>query len=45
MERYLNQVNPNWREKGINLDKNISIAEVAKKFYIDHTIQQSELQL
>jgi hypothetical protein len=45
MEQYLNRVNPNWREKGINLDKNISIAEVAKKFYIDRTIQQSELQL
>lgn len=45
MERYLDRVNPNWRERGTNLDKNISVAEVAKKFYIDRTISQSELQL
>jgi hypothetical protein len=42
---FLNKNRPNWRNEGIDVDKNIQIAEVAKKFYIDHTIQQSDLQL
>lgn len=42
---YLNRNEPNWRERGINLDKAIYIAEVAKQFYIDRTLQQSDVQL
>ena len=45
MENYLNVSNPNWRNQGINLSRNVNIAEVAKAFYIDKTINQSELQL
>jgi hypothetical protein len=44
MENFLNISNPNWRNQGIDLSKNINIAEVAKAFYIDKTIDQSEIQ-
>jgi hypothetical protein len=44
MEQFLNLVNPNWRNQGIDLSKNISVAEVAKAFYIDKTIDQSQIQ-
>jgi hypothetical protein len=41
---YLNKRIPNWREQGIiNLDKDIRIAEVAKQYYIDRTMQKSEV--
>jgi hypothetical protein len=42
-EDYLNVINPNWREQGIDLSKNLSIAEVAKAYYIDRTLQQSDI--
>ncbi len=45
MENYLNKTNPNWRNSGINLSKNINITEVAKAFYIDRTLQQSDIEL
>jgi hypothetical protein len=44
-ERYLDAAWPQWRQGGLNLDKNIIISEVAKAFYIDKTIAQSEIQL
>ncbi len=44
-EDVLNVVNPNWKEKGIDLSKNLMIAEVAKAYYIDRTIQQSDIQI
>ena len=43
-EDALNVAVPNWREKGIDLSKNIIIAEVAKAYYIDRTIQSSDIQ-
>jgi hypothetical protein len=46
MKRYLDVTNPTWKDKGVmDLAKNISIAEVAKAYYIDKTIQQSDIQL
>lgn len=37
MEHYLSVSNPSWKDQGIDLSKNISIAEVAKAYYIDKT--------
>jgi hypothetical protein len=44
MENFLNSTNPNWKNEGIDLTKNISVAEVAKAFYVDKTIDQSHIQ-
>jgi hypothetical protein len=44
MENFLNATNPNWRNQGIDLTKNINVAEVAKGFYVDKTIEQSQIQ-
>jgi hypothetical protein len=44
MENFLNVTNPNWRNQGIDLTKNINVAEVAKGFYVDKTIEQSQIQ-
>jgi hypothetical protein len=44
-ERFLNKVTPNWKELGIDLSRNIQVAEVAKAFYLDKTISQADIQL
>jgi hypothetical protein len=44
MENFLDVSNPNWRNQGIDLSKNINSAEVAKAFYVDKTIEQSQIQ-
>jgi hypothetical protein len=44
MENFLNIVNPEWRNQGTDLTKNINVAEVAKAFYIDKTMDKSEIQ-
>jgi len=44
-ENYLNIVDPNWRNGWFDLSKNIIIAEVAKAFYIDKTIEQKDIQI
>ena len=45
-ENRLNIEYPNWRNQGnIDLSKNINVAEVAKAFYIDRTIEQKDIQL
>jgi hypothetical protein len=44
-ERYLNAVWPTWKESGIDLSKNINIAEVAKAYFVDRTMDQSQVQL
>jgi hypothetical protein len=41
---YLNHVNPSWRSSKLNIDKFIENAEVAKAFYIDRTMQASDVQ-
>ena len=45
MERSMDATKPNWREGGMDTSKNIAIAEVAKAFYVDQTLQQSDIQL
>jgi hypothetical protein len=44
MINYLNNIMPNWRNSKINIDKMIENAEVAKAFYIDRTMQASDVQ-
>ena len=44
-ENFLNISNPSWRNQGLDLSKNIIVAEVAKAFYIDKTIDQKDIQL
>lgn len=44
LTNYLNVGNPNWQSQGIDLSKNINVAEVAKAFYVDKTIDQSHIQ-
>ena len=44
MENFLDVSNPNWRNQGIDLSKNINVAEVAKAFYVDRTLDQSHVQ-
>jgi hypothetical protein len=44
-ENYLNIANPDWKSWGLDLSKNINVAEVAKAFYIDKTIEQKDIQL
>ena len=45
MERSMDATKPNWRKDGMDMSKNIAIAEVAKAFYVDQTLQQSDIQL
>lgn len=45
MERFLNVSNPKWRDQGIDLSKNMNVAEVAKAFYVDKTMKQEDVQL
>ena len=45
MQRFLDATKPAWRGQGMDLDKNINVAEVAKAYYVDKTIQQDDIQL
>lgn len=42
---YLNSVNPRWRDQGIDLTRNIAVAEVAKAVYIDKTMDSKNIQI
>ena len=44
LTNFMNATNPNWRNQGINLDTNINVASVAKAFYVDKTMEQSQVQ-
>jgi hypothetical protein len=44
IENFLDISNPNWRNQGMDLSKNINVAEVAKAYYVDKTMDQSEIQ-
>ena len=43
--RFLDARDPEWRNRGFNVSTRIIIAEVAKAFYIDKTMSQSDVQL
>ena len=46
IENYYNIVDPNWRNNGwLNISKSIYVAEVAKAFYIDKTIEQKDIEI
>lgn len=45
MEAYLNATKPQWRETGLDLSKNLSVAEVAKAFYVEKTLSKQDLQM
>ena len=45
MQRFLDASNPNWRNQGIDLAKNITVAEVAKAYYVDRTMSQADVQV
>ena len=45
IENFFNVVNPNWRNQGFDINKNIGVAEVAKAFYIDKTMDKSQIQI
>jgi hypothetical protein len=45
MTRFLDATKPNWREKGMDLDKNVNVAEVAKRFYVERTLGQDDIEL
>ena len=45
LENFLNVSNPNWKNQGLDLSKNIIVADVAKAFYIDKTLDQKDIQI
>jgi len=44
-ERFLNFTNPHWRDQGIDLNKNVIVAEVAKAYFADKSIGVRDVQL
>lgn len=44
LTNFLNTTNPQWQNQGTDLTKNINVAEVAKAFYVDKTMDQSQIQ-
>jgi hypothetical protein len=42
---YLDAMYPGWKEKGMDLSKNINVADVAKAVFIDKTMSASEIQI
>lgn len=45
LTNYLNALYPNWKEQGLDLSKNIMVAEVAKAVYIDKTMSPNDIQV
>jgi hypothetical protein len=45
MQRFLDATKPTWRGQGMDLSKNVNVAEVAKAYYVDRTIPQEDVQL
>lgn len=44
LEYYLNHTRPSWKDEGLDLDKNIMVAEVAKAYYVDRTRSEKAVQ-
>lgn len=44
LEYYLNQTRPKWRDEGLDLEKNVMVAEVAKAYFIDRTLSADAIQ-
>ena len=45
MERSLDATQPNWRSSGMDLSKNIGVAEVARAVYVDKTMDLHDAQM
>ena len=45
LENYLTNTRPKWRDEGLDLDKNVMVAEVAKALWVDRTLSEKEVQL
>lgn len=45
LEYYLQQTRPSWRDEGLDLDKNVMVAEVAKAYYVDRTLSEKDVQI
>jgi hypothetical protein len=43
MERFLDVSQPNWRNQGLDLSKNVAVAEVAKAYYVEKTIENVQI--
>lgn len=43
MENFLNHTKPHWRDQGLDLSKNVQVAEVAKAYYVDKSIQDVQV--
>jgi hypothetical protein len=44
LEYYLNHTRPKWRDEGLDLDKNVMVAEVAKSYFVDRTLSADAIQ-
>ena len=40
---FLDKTRPGWREQGIDVDKSLQVAEVAKAYYVDKTLQAKDV--
>lgn len=45
LEYFLNDTRPKWRDEGLDLEKNVMVAEVAKAFFVDKSISQKDVQM
>ncbi len=45
LEYYLTTTRPKWRDEGLDLDKNVMVADVAKALWVDRTLSEKEVQL
>jgi hypothetical protein len=44
LSAFLDVINPQWKNQGTDLSKNISVIPVAKAYYVDKTMSQSDVQ-
>ena len=44
LKRFLDATKPNWKDAGMDLSKNIAVAEVLKAVYIDKTMSNDDVQ-
>ena len=44
LEYYLNQTRPKWRDEGMDLEKNLMVADVAKAYFVDRTLSMDGIQ-
>ena len=44
LKRFLDATKPNWKDTGMDLSKNVAVAEVLKAVYIDKTMSKDDVQ-